>query len=176
MKTTHNDGSATRPFVTEFFYIGCQDPTPCDFLLWRYVRDNVFRLPQPANVEKLKVQMIAAIQTITSEMLWSSIIIETKLYHVIFILITYSKVSRIYFRKYKVLKMWYYFLIVPYNNTVWLMWFNTKMELVVNERNKTIILINYFQFRLQKLLQNDIERWKCTKNVYLHIRICMWEG
>lgn len=66
--------------------------------------------------------------------------------------------------------MWYSFLIDPYSGTVRLVWFDTKMELVVSQQNKTMILINYFLFRLQK----EIERWKRTNNVFLHI--CIREG
>lgn len=45
------------------------DLTPCDFFLWGYVKNMVFRPPQPANIEKLKEKITAAIQTATPEML-----------------------------------------------------------------------------------------------------------
>ena len=45
------------------------DATPCDFLLWGYVKDQVYIPPLPASILKLKVRIRTAIETITADML-----------------------------------------------------------------------------------------------------------
>jgi len=45
------------------------DATPCDFLLWGYVKDQVYVPPLPASIPELKVGIRTAIETITADML-----------------------------------------------------------------------------------------------------------
>jgi len=45
------------------------DATPCDFLLWGYVKDQVYVPPLPASIPELKVRIRTAIETITADML-----------------------------------------------------------------------------------------------------------
>ena len=45
------------------------DATPCDFLLWGYVQDQVHVPPLPASIPELKVRIRTAIETITADML-----------------------------------------------------------------------------------------------------------
>ena len=45
------------------------DPTPCDFFLWGYVKDQVYVPPLPASIAELKVRIRTAIGTITADML-----------------------------------------------------------------------------------------------------------
>ncbi|KAJ8890916.1 hypothetical protein PR048_010425 [Dryococelus australis] len=45
------------------------DLTPCDFFLWGYIKDQVFRPPLPANIDDLKSRITEAIQTVTPDML-----------------------------------------------------------------------------------------------------------
>jgi len=44
------------------------DATPCDFLLWGYVNDQVYVPPLPAIIPELKVRIRTAIETITADM------------------------------------------------------------------------------------------------------------
>ena len=44
------------------------DATPCDFFLWRYVKDQVYVPPLPASIPELKIRMRTAIETITAGM------------------------------------------------------------------------------------------------------------
>ena len=43
--------------------------TPYDFLLWGYVKDQVYVPPLPASIPELKVRIRTAIETITADML-----------------------------------------------------------------------------------------------------------
>ena len=45
------------------------DATPCDFVLWGYVKDQVYVPPFPSSIPELKVQIRTAIETITADML-----------------------------------------------------------------------------------------------------------
>jgi len=45
------------------------DATPCDFLLWGYVKDQVYVPPVPAYIPELKVRIRTATETITADML-----------------------------------------------------------------------------------------------------------
>ena len=45
------------------------DATPCDFLLWGYVKDQVYVPPLPASIPELKVRIRTAIETITADIL-----------------------------------------------------------------------------------------------------------
>lgn len=45
------------------------DLTPCDFFLWGYVKDMVYRPPLPATIDDLKRKITVAIQTVTPDML-----------------------------------------------------------------------------------------------------------
>ena len=45
------------------------DATPCDFVLWGYVKDQVYVPPLPAIIPKLKVRIRTATETITTDML-----------------------------------------------------------------------------------------------------------
>ena len=45
------------------------DLTPCDFLLWGYVKDNAYKPPLPQNVRELQDRIRAAVQTIDGNML-----------------------------------------------------------------------------------------------------------
>ena len=45
------------------------DATPCVFLLWDYVKDQVYAPPLPASIPELKVRIRTAIETITAGML-----------------------------------------------------------------------------------------------------------
>jgi hypothetical protein len=45
------------------------DPTPCDFFLWGYVKDQVYVPPLPASIPELRVRNRTAIETITTDML-----------------------------------------------------------------------------------------------------------
>jgi len=44
------------------------DATPCDFLLWGYVKDQVYVPPLHASIPELKVRIRTAIETITADM------------------------------------------------------------------------------------------------------------
>lgn len=59
--------------ITEHFTTGLQEAltSPCDFFSMGYVKDMVFRPPLPANIEKLKERITAAIQTVMPVMLQS---------------------------------------------------------------------------------------------------------
>ena len=43
--------------------------TPCDFILWGHVKDQVYVPPLPASIPELKVRIRTAIETITADML-----------------------------------------------------------------------------------------------------------
>jgi hypothetical protein len=45
------------------------DATPCHFLVWGYVKDQVYVPPLPASNPELKVRIRTAIETITADML-----------------------------------------------------------------------------------------------------------
>ena len=45
------------------------DLSPCDFFLWDYVKELVFVLPLPANIEEMKQSITAALETVTEDML-----------------------------------------------------------------------------------------------------------
>ena len=45
------------------------DATPCDFLLWGDVKDQVYVPPLPASIPELKLGIGTAIETITADML-----------------------------------------------------------------------------------------------------------
>jgi len=45
------------------------DATPCDFLIWGYVKDQVYVPPLPASIPELRVRIRTAIETITPDML-----------------------------------------------------------------------------------------------------------
>jgi len=45
------------------------DATPCDFVLWDYVKDQVYVPPLPASIPELKVRIRTTIGTITADML-----------------------------------------------------------------------------------------------------------
>ena len=45
------------------------DATPCDFILWGYIKDQVYVLPLPESIPELKVRIRTAIETITADML-----------------------------------------------------------------------------------------------------------
>jgi hypothetical protein len=45
------------------------DLTPCDFFLWGYVKDRVYLPPLPINLPKLKSSIVAAVHSITPDML-----------------------------------------------------------------------------------------------------------
>ena len=45
------------------------DATPCDLLLWGYMKDQVYVPPVPASIPELKVRISTAIETITADML-----------------------------------------------------------------------------------------------------------
>jgi hypothetical protein len=51
-----------------FNNLSCTDATPCDFLLWGYVKDQVY-VPLPANIPVQKVRTRTATETTTAEML-----------------------------------------------------------------------------------------------------------
>jgi len=44
------------------------DATPCDFLLWDYVKYQVHVPPLPASIPEMKVRIRTAIETITADM------------------------------------------------------------------------------------------------------------
>jgi len=43
--------------------------TPCDFILWSYVKDQVYVPPLPASIPELMIRIRTAIETITADML-----------------------------------------------------------------------------------------------------------
>jgi len=43
--------------------------TPCDYLLWGYVKDKVFVPPQSVSIPDLKNRITAAVETITPDLL-----------------------------------------------------------------------------------------------------------
>jgi hypothetical protein len=45
------------------------DTTPCDFFLWRYVKDQVYVPPLPASILELKVRIRTTTEPITADML-----------------------------------------------------------------------------------------------------------
>ena len=45
------------------------DLSPCDFFLRGYVKELVFVPPLPANIEKMKQRITAALETVTKDML-----------------------------------------------------------------------------------------------------------
>jgi len=45
------------------------DKTPCDFFLWRYVKDQVYVPLLPASIPEMKVRIRTAIETITADMI-----------------------------------------------------------------------------------------------------------
>ena len=45
------------------------DLTPCDFFLWRYVKDNAYKPPLPPNVRELQDHILAEVQTVDGNML-----------------------------------------------------------------------------------------------------------
>jgi len=45
------------------------DATPCDFFLWRYVKDQVYVPLLPASIPELKVRIRTATKTITADTL-----------------------------------------------------------------------------------------------------------
>ena len=45
------------------------DITPCDFFLWRYIKDRVFIPPLPRDLADLKAQIIAAVKNIDAPIL-----------------------------------------------------------------------------------------------------------
>ena len=45
------------------------DATPCDFILWGYVKDQLYVPPLPASIPELKVRIRTAIETINPHML-----------------------------------------------------------------------------------------------------------
>jgi hypothetical protein len=45
------------------------DLTPCDFFLWGYVKDHVYLPPLPINLPELRCSIVAAVLSITSDML-----------------------------------------------------------------------------------------------------------
>jgi len=45
------------------------DATPCDFLQWGYIKDQVYVPPLPTSIPELKVRIRTAIETITADML-----------------------------------------------------------------------------------------------------------
>ena len=45
------------------------DLSPRDFFLWGYVKELVFVLPLPANIEEMKERITAALETVTEDML-----------------------------------------------------------------------------------------------------------
>ena len=47
------------------------DLTPCDFFLWRFVKDTVFVPPVPANLQALLDRITAAVALIDRDMLTS---------------------------------------------------------------------------------------------------------
>jgi len=45
------------------------DLTPCDFFLWRFVKDTVFVSPLPANLQNLCNRITAAVALVDRDML-----------------------------------------------------------------------------------------------------------
>jgi len=45
------------------------DATPWDFVLWGYVKDQVYVPPLPISISEMKVRIRTAIETITADML-----------------------------------------------------------------------------------------------------------
>ena len=45
------------------------DATPCDFLVWGYVKDQAYVPPLPSSIPKLKVRIRTATETINADML-----------------------------------------------------------------------------------------------------------
>ena len=45
------------------------DLTPCDYILWGYVKDKAFVPPQPVSIPDLKNRITAAVETITPDLL-----------------------------------------------------------------------------------------------------------
>ena len=45
------------------------DATPCDLLLWGYVKDQVYVPPLPASISEREVRIRTATETITGDML-----------------------------------------------------------------------------------------------------------
>jgi hypothetical protein len=45
------------------------DLTPCDFFLWGYLKDRVYLPPLPVNLPELRRRIVAAVQSITPDML-----------------------------------------------------------------------------------------------------------
>ena len=45
------------------------DLTPCDFFLWRFVKDTVFVPPLPANLQDLRNRITAAVALVDRDML-----------------------------------------------------------------------------------------------------------
>uniref|UniRef100_A0A915E3U8 Uncharacterized protein n=1 Tax=Ditylenchus dipsaci TaxID=166011 RepID=A0A915E3U8_9BILA len=43
------------------------DPTPCDFFLWKWIKDQVYRT-QPAGLEELKRRIVRAFREIPPDM------------------------------------------------------------------------------------------------------------
>jgi hypothetical protein len=44
------------------------DLTPCDFLLWRYIKDRVFVPPLPVSLNELKQSMTTAVASVDEGM------------------------------------------------------------------------------------------------------------
>lgn len=70
-KGTSNDGLVARQFVTALFITGIQKTLILPHVIFFYgriVKITFFRPPLPANIEKLKSQVIAAVETVTFKM------------------------------------------------------------------------------------------------------------
>ena len=62
-----------RVFQKELYKAALQGPdlTPMDFFLWRFVKDQVFVPPLPANVVELRTRITATVAKVTPEILRS---------------------------------------------------------------------------------------------------------
>jgi hypothetical protein len=61
---TSNEDSALIPWPPR-----SPDLTPCDFLLWGYVKDKVYMPPLPRDLPELRQKIVAAVDTINVDML-----------------------------------------------------------------------------------------------------------
>jgi len=45
------------------------DMTPCDFFLWRYIKERVYVPPLPTDLDELKKRITAAVKSVTEDTL-----------------------------------------------------------------------------------------------------------
>ncbi|GBM99746.1 hypothetical protein AVEN_102671-1 [Araneus ventricosus] len=55
--------------VHRHFHARAPDLTPCDFFLWGFVKDKVFVLPLPHNLQELKQRITNVLNALTGDLL-----------------------------------------------------------------------------------------------------------